>query len=197
MTKEIFIGIDPGKSGFIAIYNPVDGQHSFYPMPYHRVLTGQLTKAGKPETKSEFHQEGLLEIVYDIHKRFKNYKIYACIEEVIGRQGWSAQNNFNFGYTAGLQKFMMVLLKADILMVRPQKWQSVMYRGYDKVMKPSSTGKTMVHDTKATSAIVSQRMQPEIDFRKTERSKNIDDNKTDAFLLCEYMRHVKRMERNS
>lgn len=72
-----------------------------------------------------------------------------------------------------------------------------MYIGYNKVMKPSSTGKTMIHDTKATSAIVSKIIAPDIDFRKTERSKNIDDNKTDAFLICKYMRHIKRMERNS
>lgn len=187
-TKELYIGIDPGKGGFICIYNPIIGEHTFYEMPYHKVETGELLKSGKPQMKSEFHEAGLVEIVYKIHRQFKGYKIYACIEEVIGRAGWSANNNFNFGYIAGMQKLMMHFLGAEVFMVRPQKWQTMIYRGYDKVMKPSSTGKTMIHDTKATSGIVAKDMAPKIDFRKTERSKNIDDNKTDAFLICEYVK---------
>lgn len=190
-TKEIFIGIDPGKGGFICIYNPIIGEHTFYQMPYHKVETGEFLKNGKPQMKAEFHEGGLIDIVYKIHKDFKGFKIHACIEQVLGRAGWSATNNFNFGYIAGMQKLMMLFLKAEILMVRPQKWQSIIYRGTDKQMIPSSTGKTMIHDTKATSRIVAQKMAPHIDFRKTERSKNIDDNKTDAFLMCEYLIKIK------
>lgn len=190
--KEIFIGIDPGKSGFICIYNPLLKKHTFYEMPYHKVETGEFLKSGKPKMKSEFNPQGLVDIVYKISSDFNEYKKFVCIEEVIGRQGWSAQNNFNFGYTAGMQKLMMLFLRTEVVMVRPQRWQGVMYKGYDKVMKPSSTGKTMIHDTKATSALVSKDMAPEIDFRKTERSKNIDDNKTDAFLLCEYLKKIKK-----
>ena len=186
--SNIFIGVDPGKSGFFTLYDPLNDSLVFYAMPTHKVETGTALKSGKPETKVEFHPEGLLEIVLDIRNQYPadEYKFIAAIEEVNGRQGWSAENNFNFGHTAGLQLFTLILLRAQIEFVRPQKWQSMMYQGFQKVMVPSSTGKTKVHDTKATSAIVSATLRPDIDFRRTERAKNIDDNKTDSFLIAMY-----------
>ena len=186
--NNIFIGIDPGKSGFISLYNPLNDSFIFYAMPTHKVETGSKLKSGKEETKSEFNPAGLLDIAIDIRNQYpaKEFRIIAAIEEVNGRQGWSAENNFNFGHTAGLQLMLLIILRAEIEFVRPQKWQSLMYHGFQKVMVPSSTGKTKVHDTKATSAIVSAALRPDIDFRRTERAKNIDDNKTDACLITLY-----------
>jgi hypothetical protein len=184
--KNIFIGVDPGKSGFITIYEPETDEYTFYPMPEHKVETGEKSKTGKIVIKTEFNPEGLVKLVFEINSKYKGCKLYSTIEEVNGRQGWSAQNNFSFGHTAGLQMMLLLMLGAEITLVRPQKWQSYMYEGIDKIMVPSSTGKTMVHDTKATSALLSQKLRPEINFCKTERSKKIDDNKTDSFLLCIY-----------
>lgn len=186
--KEAYIGVDPGKAGFITIFK--DGKFSFYPMPEHKVETGKLLKSGKPQMKTEFHEDGFRELVFAIARELNGYKIFAAIEEVGGRQGWSAQNNFSFGHTAGLIKMTLIMLSAEVTMVRPQKWQSEMYRDFDKIMMPSSTGKTMVHDTKATSAIVAKAMGPGVDFRKTERSKTDDDNKTDSFLICLYLYRI-------
>tara|TARA_R110000737_G_C14559233_1_gene482003 strand:+ start:810 stop:1385 length:576 start_codon:yes stop_codon:yes gene_type:complete len=183
--KKAYIGVDPGKAGFITLF--VGGEYTFYAMPQHKVETGEFLKSGKPQMKTVFHEEGLKTLIYTIKDQIKGCELHACIEEVVGRQGWSAQNNFNFGRVAGLQKMVLIILNAKIEMVRPQKWQSVMYEGYAKIMKPSSTGKTMVHDTKATSAIVAQSIAPDINFCKTERSKKFDDNKTDSFLLCKYI----------
>lgn len=186
--RAIFIGLDPGKSGFIAIYDPLalEDPWEFLSMPEHKVETGKKLKSGKPEMKPEFHTEGFRDLFFYIYKKYKNCNFVAAIEKVNGRQGWSAENNFNFGHTAGLQMMLLVMLKADIELVTPQKWQSVMYQGYQKVMIPSSTGKTKIHDTKATSAIVAQDLAPKINFCRTERAKIIDDNKTDSFLIATY-----------
>lgn len=181
----VVIGIDPGKDGFISIRR-IDGSFEFIEMPEHKVPTGKISKTGREEMKSEFNPAGFVEIVDHIKEEYQGFKILGCIEEVQGRQGWSATNNFNFGHTAGLQYSVLSMIGAEIEMVKPQKWQSFMYNGFCKTMKPSSTGKTMVHDTKATSAIVAQQLAPEIDFRKTERSKEIHDGKTDSFLICMY-----------
>lgn len=189
--RNIFIGIDPGKAGFICIFDPENLEYEFLPMPEHKVDSGKVTKAGKPVMVSQFYPEGFRDIFFHIYKKYKGCTFIASIEKVNGRQGWSAENNFNFGHTAGLQMLLLIMLKADIELVTPQKWQSYIYQGYSKVMVKSSTGKTMVHDTKATSAIVATAIAPDIDFRKTERAKNLDDNKTDAFLIClyRYRRH--------
>ena len=43
-------------------------------------------------------------------------------------------------------------------------------------------------NTKATSINAAKRLFPELDFRRTEKCDNIDDNKVDATLICEYLR---------
>lgn len=184
--KKVFLGIDPGKDGFITAYYPELDEYEFFSMPTHKVPSGKLLMSGKEEMVSEFHVEGFRDLVITLHGKFKGYKIIGAIEDVHGRQGWSAENNFNFGHTAGLQLMILIMLKAEIEMVRPQKWQSFMYQGHQKVMIPSSTGKTMINDTKATSALVATTLAPTIDFTKTERSKKIHDGKTDSFLICLY-----------
>jgi hypothetical protein len=184
--KRIFLGIDPGKEGFITLYDPQINDYEFYSMPYHKVPSGKKLVSGKDEMKQEFYPEGFRMLIIDLHKRCAGHRIIGAIEQVGGRQGWSAENNFNFGHTAGLQLMILIMLKAETEYVRPQKWQSFMYQGYQKVMVPSSTGKTMVNDTKATSALVAQAIEPTIDFTKTERSKVIHDGKTDSFLICLY-----------
>jgi hypothetical protein len=189
--KVIYIGLDPGKSGFITILNPTpesdENMWEFIPMPTHKVESGKLTKTGKPAMKTEFYEQGLRDIVFQIAKKYKDCQLKVGIEEVGGRQGWSAQNNFNFGLTAGMQRMIFMMLKADITMVRPQKWQSFMRQGYPNLKKKSSTGKTMVSDPKAVAELIVKTEYPHIDFRKTERSKVNDDNKVDSFLICLYL----------
>lgn len=174
--NKVYLGLDPGAKGFITVYKPDMNSYDFYQMP---------TEKGEGSTPV-FSFSGLKDLAQDLKERYRGLAIFATIEEVIGRQGWSAQNNFNFGHVAGAQRMFLEMIGAEITLVRPQKWQAIMYQGYDKIKVPSSTGKTMIHDTKATSANVAQAMRPEIDFRRTTRSKNIDDNKTDSFLLAMY-----------
>lgn len=183
--KTTYIGIDPGKAGFITAFDGKD--FKFYAMPTHKVDTGEVTKTGKPKMKTEFHEAGLLELPNIIKADFPDSTFVAGIEEVTGRAGWSAQNNFNFGYVAGMQKLIGHGLGAEIIMVRPQKWQSYVRQGYPNIRKPSSTGKTMVSDPKAIAELIVQTEYPYIDFRKTERSRINDDGKIDSFLICLYI----------
>jgi hypothetical protein len=185
MNDTAHIGLDPGKLGFITLH--VDGKYSFYPMPEHQVETGKLLKNGSPQLKWEFHEDGFRELTFEIKKAIGTKKLKVAIEEVGGRGGWSATNNFNFGYTAGMQKMIFIMLGAEITMVRPQKWQSFMRQGYDNIKKASSTGKTMINDPKAVAKMIVDAEYPGIDFRKTKRAKTDDDNKIDSFLLCLYL----------
>jgi len=185
LIEKAFIGIDPGSKGFITLF--VDGDFKFFQMPTKKVDTEKKNKSGKFTQKEVFNKDGIRNLIYEIKKECKNYPIYCAIEDVHGRNNWAAEMTFNFGYVAGMQFMIASMLKAKIIMVRPQKWQSVMYNGFNKVMVKSSTGKTMVHDTKQTSKNVARELAPHIDFRKTSRSKNMDDNKTDSFLICCYL----------
>lgn len=186
MSRDVvYIGVDPGKTGFISI--EVNEKRDFIKMPYHKIPTGKFTKTGKPITKDEFHEEGFLDIFIELTTRFRTEEIKVAIEEVGGRGGWSATNNFNFGYVAGMLKQLFILLGAEIIMVRPQKWQTYMRQGYPDLKKASSTGKTQVRDPKAVAQLIVETEFPEVDFRKTERAKKNDDNKIDSFLILQYL----------
>jgi len=183
--KSIWIGFDPGADGFITIFD--GSEYTFFAMPEKKVESGNFLKSGKPQMKNVFDEEGLKTIVFEISKKFKGYKKFAAIEKVTGRQGWSAQNNFNFGHKAGLQKMMLVMLGCEIVMPRPQLWQSFVRQGYPDIKKPSSTGKTQVNDTKAIAEMIVLKEFPNIDFRKTEKAKKNHDGKIDSFLICMYL----------
>lgn len=192
IDKKAFIGVDPGKTGFITVF--VDGEYIFYPMPTHKVESGKFNRNGTPKMKEVFWEEGLPYLYEEIKYQLKSYLVSAAIEDVIGREGWSAQNNFNFGgITKQLKLMLLMLHPVSIIEVRPQKWQSVMYQGIEKIKMPSSTGKTMINDTKAMSAKVAQMLEPDIIFSKQAVRKKdgtthkIDDNKTDSFLICRYL----------
>ena len=184
MEKTIYLGCDPGKQGFFTAF---DGTNfTFYAMPEHKVETGELLKSGKPQMKTEFHENGFRNLVLQIAQDFPNCSFKGVMEEVTGRHGWSAQNNFTFGHTAGLQKMVYIMLGAEITMVKPQKWQSYIRQGYPDIRKKSSSGKTMVSDPKAIAEMIVQKEYPNIDFRKTERAKVNHDGKIDSFLICLY-----------
>ncbi len=53
--------------------------------------------------------------------------------------------------------------------------------------KTSSTGKTQVRDPKAVAEAIVKEYYPNIDFRKTERSKKNHDGKIDSFLILQYL----------
>lgn len=183
--SRIFFGMDPGKSGFIFAY---DGKEfKSYEMPHHKTETGELLKSGKSKTKEEFHIGGFPDLIYQIKKDFPEGPYIAAIEEVGGRGGWSATNNFNFGFVAGLQRMIFEMLRAEIIMVRPAKWQSVVRKGYDIKKIPSSTGKTMIVDAKQMAEYIVTKEFPNIDFRKSSKAKNNHDGKIDAFLILQYL----------
>lgn len=186
MKDKIYIGMDPGKDGYITLIK--DGEFHFFAMPEHKVETGKFLKSGKPQMKKAFDERGLVTLAIQLKQLCKGYQVVAALEEVGGRGGWSATNNFNFGHTAGLQKFMLMVIGAEIVMVRPQKWQSEMRQGYPNLKKASSTGKTMISDPKAVAKVIVDTEYPNIDFRKTEKSKIDHDGKIDSFLICMYLK---------
>lgn len=170
----IYIGLDPGKAGFFTLFDG-EGEYTFIKMPTHKV-----------GDKTVFHIGGLKKVVDDIKALYPSEEFLAYVEEVGGRGGWSATNNFNFGYTAGLQMMVLVMLDAEVVMVRPQKWQAEMRKGYKNIKKSSSTGKTLVNDAKAMAEHIVVTEWPDIDFRKSLRARKNDDNKIDSFLVCMY-----------
>lgn len=170
---KVRVGIDPGKNGFIAIWKE-GGGYSFLPIP----LIGK-------EVDYKKLADGFVKAVFDK----EHLDVYCVIENVHAKFGSSASSTFNFGYIAGAMEMMLIILGIPYTRVAPKKWQKQMWEGVVVQQKPSSTGKTMVTDTKSTSLMAATRIFPGIDLRAntdSKRSVKPHDGKVDALLICEY-----------
>jgi len=171
MSDKLYIGIDVGAKGFIATqYN---GLFDFFSIADHDL--------------------------YEISKFIQNVKsehenIACVIEDVNAIYGSSASATFSFGFNKG---YLIGILSANnipYVLVPPKTWQKEMWNNSDIVVKYKTVkvkGKDIAKkqtDTKATSINSAKRLFPEIDFRRTIKCKDVDDNKVDATLMCEYAR---------
>lgn len=163
--SKTYIGIDPGALGFVSI-DYGDGSRDFCSLKendYHDV--------------AEF-----LRIV----KEKSDDGCVCCMEAIHAVFGSSAKATFSFGECFGALQGVLIALGIPYHLVPPKTWQKEIWIAQDKVYK-NKEGKKSV-DNKPTSINAARRLFPDIDFRRTEKCKNIDDNKCDATLICEYGR---------
>lgn len=165
------MSIDPGNRGFIVTQK--NWQFSFYSIE-----------------DNDLYQ--LSEIMANI--RLSNSDLVCVIEDVHALYNSAAKSTFNFGFNKGYLIGLLAANKIPYVLVQPKTWQKEMWTNADMVVnykkvvvKGKETTRKEV-DTKATSINAAKRLFPNIDFRKTERCKKLDDNKVDATLMCEYAR---------
>lgn len=169
--NKAYLGIDPGSKGFLALHTNDNIQ--FYSI-----------------ADNDFYK--LSDIMHDIKVSYPD--VVCVIEEIHAIFGSAAKATFNFGEINGLLKGLLIANKIPYHLVPPKKWQSEMWENKDMeyiYKKQVIRGKEMVKkmvNTKQTSINTSKRLFPNIDFRKTERCKKVDDNKVDSLLLAEYGR---------
>lgn len=169
--SKIHIGIDVGKNGFIAVINSdiID----FYEIP----------KIG-----SEVNLLKLSQLIYELRTFDEGKSMHCVIEQVHAIFGSSAKSTFEFGRISGILESMLVCNSIPYTLVQPKIWQKEMFSGIPLQKKPSSSGKTLKTDTKKMALMAANRLFPNIDFKRTERCKLVDDNKVDALLLAEFSR---------
>ena len=171
--SKCYMSIDPGSKGFIC--TQIDGVFKHYSIE-----------------DNDLYQ--LSEIMDEIRSKYDN--LVCVIEDVHSIFGSSAKSTFNFGFNKGYLIGLLAANKIPYVLVQPKEWQKVMWTNADMVVsykqvkvKDKIVSKKVV-DTKATSINAAKRLFPMIDFRKSERAKNIDDNKVDATLMSEYARRM-------
>lgn len=171
--SKCYAGIDPGSKGFLVVQ--YEGKFEFFSIDDMDLQ--QLT---------------------DTFAYIKNkYESIVCVmEQIHAIFGSSAKATFSFGEIFGKLQALLVANKIPYVLVQPKEWQKVMWTNADMVVsykqvkvKDKVVSKKVV-DTKATSINAAKRLFPTMDFRKSERAKNIDDNKVDATLMSEYARRM-------
>jgi hypothetical protein len=165
-TMKTRIGIDPGSKGYMTVMHGKD------------IFTFALKDESALETfvrlkalKATADEDGISAVMEEVHAIF----------------GASAKSTFNFGEVFGLLKGLLIAADIPYTLVPPKTWQSEIWINDDKVYRYKRDGKKMV-DTKNTSINAARRLFPDIDLRRNERCRNIDDNLADSLLICEYGR---------
>lgn len=176
--SKIRIGIDPGKESYLCFWSDITNAFTFYQFP----ISGKETDiAGIAKIFDKVDNLLLDQDTDDVH---------AVIEDVHAIYGSSASNTFEFGKMLGILEALLCAYKIPYTKVQPKVWQKEMFQGVELQQRKSSTGKTMVNDTKGMAEVAAKRLFPNMDLRndsrKTDRAQKVDHNKVDVLLLTNY-----------
>ena len=169
---KTFVGIDPGAKGFITAIFP-DGRMKFAAI-------------------ADMDEQALFMFLRSV--KDMSEQVTAVMEQVHPLFGSSAKSTFSFGEIYGLLRGLLIAGKIPYTLIPPKTWQKEIWTTPDIVSsteivhRKDGDAKVRKIDTKATSINAARRLFPDVDLRKSERSKKPDDNKVDSMLMAEYAR---------
>lgn len=163
-----YIGIDPGKTGGIAVIEDkklVD----YIPVP----------TVGK-DLNIDF-----------LVKYLKGRDAFCILEDVHSIYGTSAKSNFQFGRVLGVLEGVISASDIPYVKVSPKEWQKVSWKGVEPVKintgKKTSQGNPKYKiDTKSTSLMAAKRLFPGEEFCQSAKSSKPHDGIVDAVLIAFY-----------
>ena len=171
MNEKLYIGIDVGAKGFISMQKNGAWEH-------FSIEDNDLYQLSDIMLRARLDNDSIVCVIEDVHAIF----------------GSSAKATFQFGFNKGYLIGLLTANQIPYVLVQPKEWQREMWGNSDMVVsyktvtvKGKETTRKEVN-TKQTSINACKRLFPNIDLRKSVRSKKIDDNKVDSILMCEYAR---------
>ena len=171
MNEKLYIGIDVGAKGFISMQKNGVWRH-------FSIEDNDLYQLSDIMLRARLDNDSIVCVIEDVHAIF----------------GSSAKATFQFGFNKGYLIGLLTANQIPYVLVQPKEWQREMWGNSDMVVnyktvniKGKETTRKEVN-TKQTSINACKRLFPNLDLRKSERSKKIDDNKVDSFLMSEYAR---------
>lgn len=155
---RLFIGIDPGQTGGIAIINQDHKVESVIPMPL---------------ADKELDLEAIRSHLMWVKHEHKDCDMLACIEKVSSMPGQGVVSVFKFGYGTGCIHGVLAGLKIPRHIVTPQAWQKFVLEGLSR-------------GDKGIAISFVNRIYPEISLLPTERSKKPSSGMADAICIARY-----------
>jgi hypothetical protein len=154
-----YIGVDVGKDGAVVM---IDEQATY----------------GKEIMKFKFPMIGKDYNIQRINSIFKNLskeKCHMVIEDVHAIAGGSAKANWSFSRGKAILEVLAIVNEIPFTMVKPKEWQKVIHQGIPKQAK-----------AKDMTLMAIQRLYPDFDLRKSERSIKPDEGIYDALAMAHY-----------
>lgn len=113
----MFIGIDPGNSGAIAIIYEGMGTYDAYPLPVVKYKVGKRNRT----------MIDIPEFIWMFGTMVNNCNgiepVYVCLERVGARPDQGVTSMFNFGFGYGVLTGISHCFSKDVKSVTPQKWK--------------------------------------------------------------------------
>ncbi len=161
MRGTVYIGIDPGFSGAIAVIRGNVAQ--VYDTPTVRVSAPP--KKGKKRTRLELDTDGLAGIFTAIPVTPEGHVLYIEHASVMPHQGVVSSGRYmqSFGYMLGLAQG----LGFNPILVRPQTWKKALGLDSDK----------------AKSIELAKQLYPDANLK---RKRHDDHNRAEALLITHY-----------
>lgn len=118
---RLYLGIDPGLSGALAFYDPLNNELDVFDMP---TVAVKVAKSNKRTI--DLHE--LANLVDD----YAHSTIKAVIEEVGAMPKQGVTSSFNFGFNCACVQMAVVANAIGLMMVRPAVWKKEMGITRDK-----------------------------------------------------------------
>lgn len=171
--EKLVIGCDPGSKGFLTAIRP-DGIMDFCSIDDSKIADMNKWLSKQITTANSY-----------------GWNVIAVMEEVHAIFGSSAKATFSFGEIFGILKGLIYGNMIPFHLVPPKVWQKEIWVNsdmeYEYKAKEDGTTRKVIN-TKKTSINAAMRLFPNVDFRKSTKCKNVDDNKVDSVLIAEYAR---------
>lgn len=158
--ERVFVGVDPGASGYICILEPLSQTIKFI------------------ENKAKFASDIFNEVI-DTLASFRCERI--MIEEVHSLHGMSAKSNFSFGWNTGEIHMLLALTGYPVETVQPKAWQKRV--GVEKV-PPGLTQSERSKAQKASVATACNLLYPDAPIYGPRGG--LQDGKSDSLLIAHY-----------
>ncbi len=166
----IYLGVDPGLEGGIAVLSEAGTIIALEEMPIHRPNRGrrQFDLAGIMGLVNRYGKQGALFVTVE--------RLQPLPARVRGKLMGGTIANFNRGLARGCWESLLVALGVPQQLVNPRGWQSEMFVGTPKC------------HPKQRSIIAATRLFPEQTWLRTPRCRKAHDGFTDAALIGEWGR---------
>lgn len=165
MTSKIYIGVDIGKSGAIAV------------MHNTTILTYPMPKIG-----TELDYQSLNSLLRGFSSN--DEKPYVVFEKLGVIFGSGKSTAFSMGEQSGALEALCIANQLPYTKVRAVDWQKQMFQGVTQIDKPGSNKK----DTKAMALVAVKRIFPDLKLTFGDRATKPHDGLVDAVLMAEYAR---------
>jgi len=168
--SNIYIGIDIGKHGAIAVMNS----------------NGTIDTYAMPLIKKELDYHALNQLISTLSST--GSKVHVVFEKLGVIFGSAKSVAFSMGEQIGAIEMCCIAHNISYTKSRAIDWQKEMFTGVQEVTKPSTTGKKEVRDTKAMALLAIKRIFPELKLTFGKIAFKPHDGLIDAVLMAEYAR---------